>query len=66
LLWGWQPVVNTQVANAAPNKHEQSFLKGIEFPFVRDLKGLCGLDAELMCTVATRNVKHFEELPNQS
>jgi len=35
----WQPVVKTKVANAAPNKHKQNFLKDIEFPFVPRLEG---------------------------
>jgi hypothetical protein len=57
LFWGWQPVVNAQVANAAPNKHEQRFFEGIEFPFVRHLKGLTRLDAESMRTVASLQPK---------
>jgi hypothetical protein len=36
----WQPVVKTEVASTAPNKHKQDFLKkGIHFPFVRRLEG---------------------------
>jgi hypothetical protein len=33
-------MVKTEVANAAPNKHKQDFLKkGIDLPFVPRLKG---------------------------
>jgi hypothetical protein len=46
-------MVNIEVANAAPNKHEQSFLEGIEFPFILRREGLSCLDAKSTRTVAS-------------
>jgi len=48
----WQPMVKTEAASAAPNKHKQDFLtKGIDFPFVPRLEGtsMVGCKAYALC-----------------